>query len=117
MPERFRLSPDMRNEQICMAAIDETDDFLKLLSFVHFHIFLVGIYSCLLQPVALGTENDQLLSFIQQHSLEDTLKSCRLIINAVHRMSRARGNSNCNYTYYRVFFLEKNNTNIALFLS
>lgn len=95
MPEEFRLCADLKNEQLCREAIASTNDVIKLISFVHFHVFLIGIYSCLLQPIALGSENDQILSYVQQHSLESSLKSCRLLINTIHRMSVSDGSSNC----------------------
>ncbi|CAO3641969.1 unnamed protein product [Mucor hiemalis] len=105
MPEEFRLCADLKNEQLCREAIASTNDVIKLISFVHFHVFLIGIYSCLLQPIALGSENDQILSYVQQHSLESSLKSCRLLINTIHRMSVSDGSSNCHYTLAASDFL------------
>lgn len=105
MPEEFRLCADLKNEQLCREAIAKTNDVIKLASFVHFHVFMIGIYSCLLQPIALGTENDQLLSYVQQHSLQSSLTSCRLLIHTIHKLSTAKDTSNCHYTLAASDFL------------
>ena len=105
LPDQLRLCSNLKNETLCKQAIDATDDYLKLMTFVQYNIFTVGIYSCLLQPIALGRENCQLLSFVQQHSLDNSLQGCRLLIYAVHQMSKASGYNPCQYNSSACMFL------------
>lgn len=95
VPKEFLLCDDLHDVEKCKAAIDKETDCVVLIGFIHVHVLLLTIYTCLLQPIALGMNNEQLLSFVQQKSLENSLKGCRLLIYAVHRISDATGATSC----------------------
>lgn len=95
-PDGYCLCGDLNNIESCVEGIDSTSDCVLLMSFIHYQAFIVSIYSSLLQPIALGNDHNQLLSFIQQSSLEKSLKAGQLLIHAVNRISIiAEGTSLC----------------------
>ncbi|GAN09053.1 hypothetical protein MAM1_0240c08575 [Mucor ambiguus] len=97
LPAEFRLCHDLYDKEACFKAIDQTTDSVVLTTFIHFHIFHVSTYSCLLQPKSLhGETQQQLLSWVQERSLQKILRSCQLALYAIHRLTMAETNS-CNY--------------------
>ncbi|KAK4516375.1 uncharacterized protein ATC70_011346 [Mucor velutinosus] len=97
LPAEFRLCNNLYDKEACYEAIDQTTDSVVLITFIHFHIFHVSIYSCLLQPKSLHGESQQpLLSWVQEHSLKKALRSCQLALYAIHRLTMAETNS-CSY--------------------
>lgn len=95
IPDELRLCADITNVDMCVTAIDKTTDCVLLLTFIHCQTFLVSIYPYLLHPVVLGKNQDELLSCVQQRSLENSLRACRLLIHAVHRISLADISTYC----------------------
>lgn len=94
LPAEFRLCNDLYDKEACFKAIDQTTDSVVLITFIHFHIFHVSNYSCLLQPKSLhGETQQQLLSWVQEHALQKALKSCQLALYAIHRLTMAETNS------------------------
>lgn len=100
IPIKFRVSADFRSETMCKAAVDETSDCILLMTFLHFHLFLVNIYSSLAQPIALNEHNDLLLPIVQQACLHHTLKGCRLLLHTVYRIFALKGPSQCKFFSY-----------------
>lgn len=96
-PNNLLIEEDLFDVEKCKAAIDKETDCIKLITFIHFHALLMTMYICLLQPIALGVNNEQILSFVQQRSLDNSLKGCRLLIYAVHRISDATGATSCKF--------------------
>lgn len=94
LPAEFRLCNDLYDKEACFKAIDQTTDSVVLITFIHFHIYHVSTYSCLLQPKSLhGETQQQLLSWVQEHSLQKALRSCQLALYAIHRLSMTETNS------------------------
>jgi hypothetical protein len=93
IPAEFRLCSDLYDSELCYKAIDEATDSVLLTNFIQFHIFHVSIYSCLLQPKSLSDYGQQLLSWVQEHSLSKALKSCQLVLHAIHRLAVADATS------------------------
>ena len=87
-PDKYRLCDNYLDVACCKEAIQTTADTTLLLAFMHFQVISTIIYSSLLRPVALKAKSDQLLSFIQNHTLEKALDGCRLLILAVRRVSQ-----------------------------
>ncbi|KAL7334187.1 hypothetical protein PS15p_202991 [Mucor circinelloides] len=97
LPAEFRLCNDLYDKEACFKAIDQTTDSVVLATFIHFHMFHVSTYSCLLQPKTLYDETQQQLpAWVQEHSLQRALRSCQLALYAIHRLTMAETNS-CNY--------------------
>ncbi|KAL7312429.1 hypothetical protein PS15m_008189 [Mucor circinelloides] len=96
IPDEFRLCDDLYDEELCFKAIDQATDSILLTNFIQFHIFHVSTYSCLLQPKSMADYAQQILSWVQEHSLAMALKSCRLLLYAIHRLAVA-DTSSCNY--------------------
>jgi hypothetical protein len=78
--------------------MEKTTNSVLLMNFLQFHLFIASIYSCLLQPKALTDQGQQLLSVVQQHSLSQALKSCRLLIHGIHRLAIIDTTS-CKFPY------------------
>lgn len=95
IPKEFRLCIDLKDIDLCKAAVDKSTDSVVLMLFIQFQSFIISIHSCLLQPIALGSDNDQLLSFVQRRSLDTSLKGCKLIIHAVLRISQTKDTTVC----------------------
>lgn len=89
MPAEFRLCDDLYDADMCFRAIDQATDSVLLTNFIQFHIFHVSTYSCLLQPKSMADYAQQILSWVQEHSLGMALKSCRLLLYAIHRLAVA----------------------------
>ncbi|EPB85686.1 hypothetical protein HMPREF1544_07512 [Mucor circinelloides 1006PhL] len=89
VPAEFRLCDDLNNVEMCFHAIENTVDSVLLVNFVQFHILQMSVYSCLLQPKALNSQGQQLLSSIQEHSLENALKSTQFILCGIRRLAAA----------------------------
>ena len=98
VPAELRLCDDLNDVRLCYDVMEKTTDSVLLMNFIQFHIFIAGIYSCLLQPKALTNQDQQLLSLVQQHSLSQTLKSCQLLIHGIHRLSIVNMSS-CKFSY------------------
>lgn len=97
-PEVFQLCTDINDIEACMELIDNTTDCIMLMSFIHYQSFVVSVYSSLLHPITLG-DNDQLLSIVQQRSLEKSLKAGHVLIHTVNRISAVAENASaCKYT-------------------
>ncbi|KAG2198331.1 hypothetical protein INT47_003044 [Mucor saturninus] len=117
-PEVFKLCTDMNDTDALLEIIDNTTDCVMLISFIHYQSFIVSVYSSLLHPITLG-DNDQLLSIVQQRSLEKSLTAGHVLIHAVSRISAiAEGTSLC---YYKLaacdFMFHAINTLLVLSLS
>ena len=98
VPAELRLCDDLNDVRLCYDVMENTTDSVLLMNFVQFHIFIAGIYSCLLQPKALNNQDQQLLSLVQQHSLNQALKSCQLLIHGIHRLAIVNMSS-CKFPY------------------
>lgn len=96
VPPDIRLCADMNNTDMCFEAIDKTKDPVLLVNFMHFHILQMSVYSCLLRPKALSDQGQQILSLVQEHSLSKALKSCQLLLHAIHRLA-VTDQTSCNY--------------------
>jgi len=97
LPAEFRLCNDLYDKEACFKAIDQATDSVVLATFIHFHMFHVSTYSCLLQPKTLHDETQQQLpAWVQEHSLQKALRSCQLALYAIHRLTMAETNS-CKY--------------------
>ncbi|KAF1801225.1 Zn(2)-C6 fungal-specific transcription factor [Mucor lusitanicus] len=89
VPAEFRLCDDLNSAKMCYYAIENTTDSVLLVNFVQFHILQMSVYSSLLQPKALSNQGQQLLSSIQEHSLEKALKSAQFILCGIRRLANA----------------------------
>ncbi|KAL9545736.1 hypothetical protein MBANPS3_007008 [Mucor bainieri] len=96
IPAEFRLCDDLYDAEMCFQAIDRATDSVLLTNFIQFHLFHVSTYSCLLQPKSLADDDQQILSWVQEHSLTTALRSCRLLLYAIRRLAVA-DTSSCNY--------------------
>lgn len=95
IPQEFRLCIGEKDMDLCKIVLDRTTDTVVLITFIQFQAFLINEYSCLLQPIALGNDNDQLLSFVQQRSLDKSLRGCKLLMHAVLRLSQTEDATVC----------------------
>jgi hypothetical protein len=95
VPPQFRICDDMTNFEMCKNALKTIADPISLINFIQFHTFQVTIYSCLLQPIALCADNNQLLSYVQKHSLDRSVESTRLILLAVQQLCISKEASSC----------------------
>ncbi|KAI7900051.1 uncharacterized protein BX663DRAFT_519457 [Cokeromyces recurvatus] len=91
LPDDFRICDDLKDFDKCKKAIDETSDLILLITFLGFHSFHINFYAYLLQPIAHGP-NEQILNYVEQYSLNQSLQSCYLL----------------NYTIQRIFALKRN---------
>ncbi|KAL7324662.1 hypothetical protein PS15p_209822 [Mucor circinelloides] len=96
VPADVRLCADMNNTAMCFEAMNTTTDSVLLINFMHFHVLQMSVYSCLLRPKALSDQGQQILSLVQEHSLSKALKSCQLMLRAIHRLAVTDATS-CNY--------------------
>lgn len=87
VPADLRLCDDLNSAEMCYYAIENTTDSALLVNFVQFHILQISVYSSLLQPKALSNQGQQLLSSIQEHSLEKALKSAQFILCGIRRLA------------------------------
>ncbi|KAI8075709.1 hypothetical protein BDF21DRAFT_453732 [Thamnidium elegans] len=99
IPDEFNLCGNLKNYAVCKLVVSESEDCIALMVFIRCQIFLVTIYSRLLQPISQGEDYDQLLSCVQQRALENSLTACRLLIYAIHRLSKI---DNLNSCYYKL---------------
>ncbi|KAI8887579.1 hypothetical protein K501DRAFT_306352, partial [Backusella circina FSU 941] len=97
LPEKYHLCDDWLDVEQCKEKIDETQDSAPLMMFIRFQIFTMDIYSCLLQPKALDSDNNQLLSMVQELMLERSLHCCQLVSHCVKRLSDSSIISPCHY--------------------
>lgn len=87
VPKEYRLCNDYLDPECCRQAIAQSTDMIMLLSYMHYTVLIIMIYGSLLKPIALRRDADQILSFVQNHSLEKTLAGCRLMIYTCARIA------------------------------
>lgn len=103
VPADVRLCADMNNTAMCFEAMNTTTDSVLLINFMHFHVLQMSVYSCLLRPRALSDQGQQILSVVQEHSLSKALKSCQLMLRAIHRLAVTDATS-CEYMMFCNYF-------------
>jgi hypothetical protein len=79
-PLQYQICEDWLNVEDAKKGIDQCKNDSSLILFNYFLAFMMDIYSALLQPSALGTSNDQILSVVQELSLRRSLDCCQLLI-------------------------------------
>ncbi|KAI9277755.1 hypothetical protein BY458DRAFT_84137, partial [Sporodiniella umbellata] len=70
IPEQMNFCKDIYNEEQCKKAIDNSEDFFTLFTFVQFSIITLGFHASFLQPVTLNHGTEDLLHIIRQQSIE-----------------------------------------------
>lgn len=105
MPDEFNLCRNLKNYAVCKLAVSESEDCISLMVFIRCQIFIATIYSRLLRPIDKGEDYDQLLSCVQQRSLENSLTACRLLIHAIHRSSEIDSLNSCKYCDIFYYFM------------
>lgn len=96
MPVEIRICSSYKNPEGCKKAIDKTTDATLLLGFAQFHAYLVSMYYVLLRPSpSEDSRNEQLLTYVQHHSLEQALQCCGLLLYSVRRLSDISGDGQC----------------------
>lgn len=97
VPKEYRLCNDYLDPECCRQAIAQSTDMIMLLSYMHYTVLIIMIYGSLLKPIALRRDADQILSFVQNHSLEKTLAGCRLMIYTCARIAEIDTKSTGTY--------------------
>lgn len=82
VPQEYHLCDDWLDLEQAKAGVDECQDENHLALFNHFIVSMIDIYSSLLQPNAVETQNDQVLSVVQELSLRRCLNCCQLLIHS-----------------------------------
>ncbi|KAI8887196.1 hypothetical protein K501DRAFT_269166 [Backusella circina FSU 941] len=80
VPLQYKICEDWLNVEQAKTGIDRCDNDSSLILFNYSLAFMMDIYSALLQPSALGTSNNQILSVVQEFSLRRSLDCCELLI-------------------------------------
>ncbi|KAI8977289.1 hypothetical protein BDF20DRAFT_836107 [Mycotypha africana] len=90
LPNEFRLCNDITN--------------FDAFTFMQFQLFQVMLYSSLLQPNALRSDNEQLLPYVQQHSLDQSLKSCRSMLYIINYIGRKEVTTKCTVSLRKILY-------------
>lgn len=105
-PVEFRLCSNLKKPDMCKKAIDEATDPMRIMNFIQYHSWHINIYTCLLQPAPSQTlANPEVLAYVRQHSLEQALNSCHLLLYAVHHLSVTPTLSFCMSLKSRLLFI------------
>lgn len=97
VPLEFRICDDMTDLEMSQNALKMATNPVSLINFIQFQSVRMSLFSCLLRPVALWTENSQVLSYVQHRSLDSTLESTRLMLLAVQQVLASEEASSCKY--------------------
>lgn len=83
LPERYRMCNDWLNLEQCQSSINQCTDGLALIAFMNFLIYMLGVYSQMIQPKHVPDNN--ILSIVEKMILERALYCCQMVMCGFNR--------------------------------